>query len=158
MDYTVHGILQARKLEWAAFPFSRGYSQLRDGTWDQPRDQLALQVDSLPAEPQGKPRNTGVDSLSVLQQIFLTQESNQGLLHCRWIHYQLSYQGKTKIYGLMVCTCLSVCKAAFVEYKIPLISLSFGSFETHVFWWFMIRRQSISCMVEWGLYLEVSVL
>ena len=118
----------------------------------------ALQVDSLPAEPQGKPRNTGVDSLSVLQQIFLTQESNQGLLHCRWIHYQLSYQGKTKIYGLMVCTCLSVCKAAFVEYKIPLISLSFGSFETHVFWWFMIRRQSISCMVEWGLYLEVSVL
>ena len=27
MDYTVHGILQARILEWAAFPFSRGSSQ-----------------------------------------------------------------------------------------------------------------------------------
>ena len=26
MDYTVHGILQARILEWAAFPFSRGSS------------------------------------------------------------------------------------------------------------------------------------
>ena len=26
MDYTVHGILQARILEWVAFPFSRGYS------------------------------------------------------------------------------------------------------------------------------------
>ena len=24
MDYTIHGILQARKLEWVAFPFSRG--------------------------------------------------------------------------------------------------------------------------------------
>ena len=32
MDYTVHGILQARTLEWGAFPFSRGSSQLRDQT------------------------------------------------------------------------------------------------------------------------------
>ena len=30
MDYTVHGILQARILEWVAFPFSRGSSQPRD--------------------------------------------------------------------------------------------------------------------------------
>ena len=34
-----------------------------------------LQADSLPAEPQGKPKNTGVGSLSLLQQIFPTQES-----------------------------------------------------------------------------------
>ena len=32
MDYTVHGILQARKPEWVAFPFSRGSSQPRDQT------------------------------------------------------------------------------------------------------------------------------
>ena len=32
MDYTVHGILQARILEWVAFPFSRRFSQLRDQT------------------------------------------------------------------------------------------------------------------------------
>ena len=31
-DYTVHGILQARILEWVAFPFSRGSSQPRDQT------------------------------------------------------------------------------------------------------------------------------
>ena len=30
MDHTVHGILQARILEWVAFPFSRGSSQPRD--------------------------------------------------------------------------------------------------------------------------------
>ena len=30
MDYIVHGILQARTLEWVAFPFSRGSSQPRD--------------------------------------------------------------------------------------------------------------------------------
>ena len=35
MDYTVHGILQARILEWVAFPFSRGSSQPRDQTRDQ---------------------------------------------------------------------------------------------------------------------------
>ena len=37
-------------------------------------------------------KNTGVGSLSLLQRIFSTQESNWGLLHCRWILYQLSYQ------------------------------------------------------------------
>ena len=37
-------------------------------------------------------QNTGVGSHSLLQGIFPTQESNQGLLHCRQILYQLSYQ------------------------------------------------------------------
>ena len=50
MDYTVHGILQARILEWVAFPFSRS-SQPRI----EPRSP-ALQADSLPAEPPGSPR------------------------------------------------------------------------------------------------------
>ena len=53
----------------------------------------ALQANSLPAEPQGKPKNTGVGSLSFLQQLFPTQGLNRGLLHCRLILYQLSYQG-----------------------------------------------------------------
>ena len=30
--YTVHGLLQARIMEWGAFPFSRGSSQPKDGT------------------------------------------------------------------------------------------------------------------------------
>ena len=49
LECTVHGILQARILEWGAFP--------------------------------------------LFQRIFLTQKSNQGLLHCKLILYQLSYQG-----------------------------------------------------------------
>ena len=53
----------------------------------------ALWADSLPAEPQGKPKNTGVGSLSLLQQIFPTQELNQGLLHSRQVLCQLSYEG-----------------------------------------------------------------
>ena len=53
----------------------------------------ALQVDSLPSEPPGKLMNTGVGSLPLLQGIFLIQESNLCLLHCRHILYQLNYQG-----------------------------------------------------------------
>ena len=53
----------------------------------------ALQVDSLPAEPSGKSKITGVGSLSLLQKISPTQESNRGFMHCRRILYQLSYQG-----------------------------------------------------------------
>ena len=51
-----------------------------------------LQADSLPSEPPGKPKNTEVGSLSLLQGIFPTQEPNQGLLHCRRIVYQLSFR------------------------------------------------------------------
>ena len=38
-------------------------------------------------------QNAGVGSLSLLQGIFPTQGSNPGLLHCRQVLYQLSYQG-----------------------------------------------------------------
>ena len=89
----VHGILQARIMEWVAFPFSRESSQPRD--WTQVS---TLWADSLPAEPQGKPKNTGGGSLSLLQWIFPTQASNQGLLHCRWILYQLSYEGSPYVF------------------------------------------------------------
>ena len=50
MDYKVHGILQARILEWVAFPSPGDLPN----PGIEPRSP-ALQVDSLPAEPQGKP-------------------------------------------------------------------------------------------------------
>ena len=81
-------ILQARILEWVAFP----------SPVDLPNPGIktrspTLQVDSLPTETQRKHKNTEVGSLSLLQPIFLTQASNRSLLHCRRILYQLSYQG-----------------------------------------------------------------
>ena len=50
---TVHGILQARTLEWVAMPSSRGSSQPRDQTWI-PYVSPALAVGSLPLVPPGK--------------------------------------------------------------------------------------------------------
>ena len=56
MNYTVHGILQAKILEWVAFPFCRDLPN----PGIEPRSP-ALQVGSSPAETQGKPKNAGVN-------------------------------------------------------------------------------------------------
>ena len=78
-------------LAWVAIPFSRGSPQPRDQT------QLSrIAGGFFITEPPGKPKNTGVVTLYLLQQIFPTQESNRGLLHCRQILYQLSHQGSPK--------------------------------------------------------------
>ena len=82
MDYTVHGIIYNRILEWLALPFSRGSSQPSDRTQV---SCIANRVFTCLAEPQGKTKNTGVGSLSLLQGIFQIQGSNQGVLHCRQI-------------------------------------------------------------------------
>ena len=66
---SVHGIFQARILEWVARPSSRGSSE--PGT--EPRSPTML-VDSLLSELSGMPKNTGVGSLSPLHGIFPTQE------------------------------------------------------------------------------------
>ena len=78
----------SRQEYWSGLPFPSPGGLPHPGI--EPRSPT-LQADSLPTEPLGKPKNTGVGSLSFLQQIFLTQELNQGLLHCREILYQLNY-------------------------------------------------------------------
>ena len=48
--------------------------------------------------PRNSPgQNAGVGSLSLLQRIFPTQGLNRGLLHCRQILCQLSYQGSPNV-------------------------------------------------------------
>ena len=86
----------SRQEYWSGLPFPSPGDIPNPGI--EPRS-LTLQADSLPVELQGKPKNTGVGSLSLLQGIFPTQESNQGLLHSRRILYQLSYQGSPLIWG-----------------------------------------------------------
>ena len=77
MDYTVHGILQARKLEWVAIPFSRGSSQPRDGT------QVShVAGDSLPVEPQAlvmKEKNLQPRDYSTQKDFIQIQQRKQKL-------------------------------------------------------------------------------
>ena len=83
---------------WLPFPSPGDLPDPGIEPWSQ-----APQADSLPRDQTQvshiaggfftSPKKTGVSSLSLLQQIFPTQESNWGLLHCRQILYQLSYWG-----------------------------------------------------------------
>ena len=82
MDYTVNTILQGLILEWVTIPFSRESFQSK------PRSPT-LQVDSLPAEPPGKPKNTGVGSLSLLQRIFPTPELGSPTLQATYLPAEL---------------------------------------------------------------------
>ena len=108
MNYTVQGTVPAGILEWVAFLFSRGSSQLRDQTqasriagrfftsWATREAQEYWSIPSQADLPDPVDRR----SLSLLQWIFPTQESNQGLLQWRWILYQLSYEGSpTQLYN-----------------------------------------------------------
>ena len=81
-----------RILEWVAIPSS---ADLPDPGIE--TGSPALQVDSLLAEPQGKLKNTRVGSLSLLQQIFPTQESNRALLYCS---HNLSAYANAKVQSL----------------------------------------------------------
>ena len=87
MDYSLPGF--SRQVYWRGLPCPSPGDLPNPGM--EPRSSV-LQADSLPSKPPGKPKNTGVGSLTLLQGIFLTQEFNWGLLHCRQIVYQLSYQ------------------------------------------------------------------
>ena len=79
---SVCGILQARILEWVAFPFSP--------TQGSNPGLLRCRQIIYHLSYQGSPRILEWVRLSLLQRLFPTQESNRSLLHCRWILYQLS--------------------------------------------------------------------
>ena len=80
-------ILQARMLEWIAFPFPRNLPN----PGIKPRSPT-LQADSLPAKPQGKSKNIGLGSLFLLQWIFLTQGLNKVFPYYRQTLYHLKPQ------------------------------------------------------------------
>ena len=83
----------SRPENWSGEPFPSPGDLPNPGI--EPRSPT-LEADSLSAESQGKPKNTGVSRLSFIQGIFPIQESNWGLLHCRQVLYPLNYQGSPK--------------------------------------------------------------
>ena len=96
---SVHGILQTEI--WSGKPFPSPGDLPNPGIEPQ---SPAWQEDSLLSTPPGKSTNTGVGSLSLLQPILRTQESNWGLLHGRWILYYYSYNNQIYISCLLAQT------------------------------------------------------
>ena len=73
-------------------------------TYESESESHSVVPDSLPLHGLYRPwnssgQNTWVGILSLLQEIFPAQGSNPGLLHCRWILYQLSHKRRPRILG-----------------------------------------------------------
>ena len=86
---SVHGIFQARILEWVAMAFSRGILPTQGTNSGLLHSRQIL----YQLSHQGSPWILQWVCYPFSRGIFLTQESNWGLLQCRWILYPLSYQG-----------------------------------------------------------------
>ena len=82
----------------------------------------------------------GVGSHALLQGISLTQGSNSGIPHCRWILYHLSHQGSFDV----ICLCHFLLKFACIFCVLVLSNL-------HKWGVLHLPRKSI-CL--WGLYLK----
>ena len=91
--YRVHGILQARILEWVAFPFSRQSSQSRNQT------QVSHIAGGFLTSWTTREAQEYWSGQPILSSADLPDPGIEpGLLHCRWILYRLSYQGSPYIY------------------------------------------------------------
>ena len=110
---SIHGIFQARVLEWGAIAFSihvliycesESHSVVSD----------SLQPHGLYSPWNSPGQNTGMGTCFLLQGIFPTQGSNPGLPHCRRIFYQLSQEGGP-LY--MVLFIISLCSKGFALLK-----------------------------------------
>ena len=91
-----------------------------------------------PWDPPGQ--NTRVGSLSLLQGLFLTQESNPGLPHCRWILYQLSHLESPRILEWVV---YPFSKGSSRPRNRTGVSCIAGGFFTN---WAIGSVQSLSCV------------
>ena len=79
MDYTVHGVLQARIQEWVAFSLLQRIFQTQGSNLG------VLHYGQILYQLSHKESPRKVGSLSLLQRIFPTQESKRDLLHCMQI-------------------------------------------------------------------------
>ena len=135
---SVHGILQARILEWVAIPFSWGSSWPGDQT-------LAVQADSSPSEPVGKPQGR-LNCAKLISQINRTyldlsvqQDTVPPALYQACIAEVRTLPFKKKqVYLFMAATGLSCCTRAFSRCS------EWGSLSSHGAW--------ASLAVEHGLW------
>ena len=107
---------------------------------------------SLPSEPEGKNKNTGVGSLH-LWRIFQTQELNQGFLHCRRIFYQLSFQrspwhSEAQSINNLETVCIPI--------KLDAITETLGKYVGFFIYWFKKKNNKVLDIVNIISFLTTS--
>ena len=138
------GILQARKPDWISRPSSRWSSQPRD--WTQVSH---IAGGFFTSEPPGKPKNTGLGSLFLLQGIFPTQELNQGLLYCRQTLYHLSHRESSYIYWLLSYFFWTISQSCLRGHVLGLSPLFCLPNKTTFRLWRFFFLQSILAAANW---------
>ena len=149
MVHTVHGILQARIVEWVAFPFSRGSSY----PGIEPRSPT-LQADSLPAEPQGKPKGLKGKRPQVFSQILFCSALSCPLLHLLTAPYPLHHN--SRVFPLGKLSMLSLMRANLpnVDFFNP-VHLSLVVSVVLIFhWWSWLVNGSFSLDCVWVRFLQ----
>ena len=122
----------------------------------------SLQLHELHSPWNSPSQNTGMGNHSLLQQIFLTQELNLSLLHCRWILYQLGYQGShktfsnlchkyyTAVFGYYTAVCHYIC-------SIRQVHINCLQFSFKINYLFLPVLSLFSSCGKWGLLSSCSV-
>ena len=100
-------------------------------------------------------KNTGVGSLSLLQGIFPTQESNPGLLHCRRILYQLSCEGRLSYKSLLSPVCDIIIMLGFTpSFCFPCVCVLFFEevdFSGFLFYFFSFQSIFLICYFNFSV-------
>ena len=107
-----------------------------------------LQLHGLYSPWNSPGQNTGGGRFSLLQGIFPTQGSNQGLPHCRWIHYQLSHKGSpSKSVQFFLSVKLPTSSQSYIN------SLSFSQLAiSSLIFFFCWNISWLNPMKSWGLF------
>ena len=154
---SVHGIFQAKVLEWVAISFSRGSSQPRELNPGHPHceserkwkslSHVRLFVTPWTIWSMDLSRSEyGVGSLSLLQGIFPIQGSDPGFLHSRQILNQLSHQGSPRI---LEWVAYSLSSGSFRPKNWIRVSHIAGRFFTN---WAIREAHIVSrCFIVWAI-------
>ena len=141
--FSVHGILQARTLEWVAIPFSRGSSQPRDRNWVSLHCRQTLyclsyqgSLHPLYAESKRNDRN----ELTKQKQ---THRPWEGVYGCWWVGVGEGIQGVWMDMSTLLCLNWKPTKPT-VEH-IELCSMFCGSLDGRGVWQ---RMDTCACMTE----------
>ena len=95
-------------------------------------------------------KNTGVGCHALFQGIFPTQGSNPGILHCRWILYQLSHKGSPRILEWVACPFSS---RSFWPRKQTRVFCTVGGFFTN--WQWELDHKECRLSKNWCLWTVV---
>ena len=146
-SFSVHEVFQARILEWVAIFFSRGSSRPRDQT------QVSHTAGRLFTLWAMREYHIKIDFCKWLKELNETG-LNPGILHCRWILYQLSHKGSPRILEWVAYPFSSGSSQPGIEPGSPALQADSLPTELSLLYTFYIKRKN---QTNTDLYLMIYI-